>query len=132
MARSPWENWAHTGYINEPGSLSGFHWGTGSAMTSVEIMSAMLGDAFIDVARQQAVGFNASTLRNLKISGDAISFDVEALPRLKTLHIRFAGVIPSTLYRIAMNKKAPVAIKGDQLARDGYSFELADLEIQQK
>jgi hypothetical protein len=132
FAVAPWENWAHTGYINEPGSLTGFHWGTGSAMTSVEIMSAMLGDAFIDVARQQAVGFNASTLRNLKVSGHAIAFDVEALPNLKTLHIRFAGLTPSTIYWLAINKKRPVAIIGDQLARDGYSFQLGDGDIQQK
>jgi rhamnogalacturonyl hydrolase YesR len=32
FAVAPWENWAHTGYRDEPGALTGFHWGTGSAM----------------------------------------------------------------------------------------------------
>lgn len=46
FAVAPWENWAHTGYVNEPGALTGFHWGTGSQMASVEMMAGSLGDAF--------------------------------------------------------------------------------------
>ena len=41
FAVAPWENWAHTGYPDQPGALTGFHWGTGSAMTSVEMMSPL-------------------------------------------------------------------------------------------
>jgi hypothetical protein len=59
--------------------MTGFHWGTGSAMTSVEIMAPMLGDMFIDLMRKQGVGFNASSLLKLKITGNHISFDVHAV-----------------------------------------------------
>ena len=50
FAVAPWENWAHKGFDDEPGSLTGIHWGTGSQMATVEMMSGLLGDAFVDVA----------------------------------------------------------------------------------
>ncbi len=90
FAVAPWENWAHTGYKNEPGAMAGFHWGTERAMTSVEIMSKTLGDVFIDLANRQGVGFNANSLYNLKIAGHVISFDIDTVPELTGLHVRFA------------------------------------------
>ena len=45
FAVAPWENWAHNGMQRRHGSLTGFHWGTGSQMASVEMMAATLGDA---------------------------------------------------------------------------------------
>jgi hypothetical protein len=123
FAVAPWENWAHTGFQDEPGAMTGFHWGTGSAMTSVEIMSSLLGDAFVDVRRKHAVGFNGCTLKNLKISATTISFDVEAMPRLRELVVRFAGINQKTRYSLVINQKGPVAIAGDRLSRDGYVLE---------
>jgi hypothetical protein len=124
FAVAPWENWAHSGYKNENGAMTGFHWGTGSAMTSIEIMSPMLGDAFIDVSRKHGVGFNANSLRNLKISGDSISFDLDAMPKLKKVEVRFASVNQRTAYKITVNRKEPVTVTGDVLNRDGYAFDL--------
>src|SRR5437660_4205028 len=124
FAVAPWENWAHTGFQDEPGAMTGFHWGTGSAMTSVEIMSSLLGDAFVDVRRKHAVGFNGCTLKNLKISATTISFDVEAMPRLQKLVVRFAGINQKNRYSLVINQKGPVAIAGDRLSRDGYVLEL--------
>src|SRR6185437_14783683 len=69
FAIAPWENWAHTGHIDEPGALSSFHWGAGSAMTSVEIMSPVLGDAFIDLKNHTGVGFDECSIRDLRIEG---------------------------------------------------------------
>lgn len=128
FAVAPWENWAHTGYNNEPGAMTGFHWGTGSAMASVEIMSSMLGDAFIDISRKQGVGFNANSLRNVKVSGDFISFDVDAAPKLKRMNVRFAGANPGATYKISVNRKESVAVRGNALARDGYTLDLAPSE----
>ena len=124
FAVAPWENWAHTGFQNEPGAMTGFHWGTGSAMTSVEIMSGKLGDAFVDVRRKHAVGFNGCTVKKLKISGNTILLDIEALPRLHELNIRFAGINQKVRYKLAVNGKDPIAIEGQELVRDGYIAKL--------
>jgi hypothetical protein len=73
FAVAPWENWAHTGYPDQPGALTGFHWGTGSAMTSVEMLSPQFGDALIDLHAQQGVGFDECTISNVEVQGNAIS-----------------------------------------------------------
>ena len=124
FAVAPWENWAHTGFQNEPGAMTGFHWGTGSAMTSVEIMSDRLGEAFVDVQRKHAVGFDGCTVKRLKISGNTIFLDIEALPRLHELNIRFAGINQKVRYKLAVNGKDPVAIEGQKLVREGYIAKL--------
>jgi hypothetical protein len=95
FAVAPWENWAHSGFKNQPGAMTGFHWGMGSAMTSVEIMSPMLGDAYVDLSRKQGVGFNAVSLTNLQAGGGRsevqVSFDLQAVPELHSALVRFAG-----------------------------------------
>jgi hypothetical protein len=124
FAVAPWENWAHTGYRDEHGALTGFHWGTGSAMTSVEIMAPMLGDAFIDLARKQGVGFNACSLRDVKVDGTSVHFRLDAAPRLHALTMRFAGVNPRATYHIAWNNHPPENVSGETLAKQGLSIRL--------
>jgi hypothetical protein len=125
FAVAPWENWAHFGYDNENGSMTGFHWGTGSAMTSVEIMAPMLGDAFINIDRKHGAGFNASSLRNVKVVNNAISFDVEAMPKMKQLSVRFSGVKPDVNYQLSVNGQPPVSMSGKALEREGYQISLS-------
>ncbi len=123
FAVAPWENWAHTGYRDEPGAMTGFHWSTGSAMTSVEIMYPRFGDAFIDLERRAGVGFNACSIRDLVVNGTAISFHFDRLNRLRTAKIRFRGVDESTNYTISWNGRQPQKIKGALLAREGFAIE---------
>ena len=123
FAVAPWENWAHTGYKDSHGSLTGFHWGTGSAMTSVEMLSPSLGDAFIDLPRKQGAGFNACSLRKLSVNGTEIKFNLDTAPRLHTLTVRFAGVDAKRSYRISYNDGKPVTIAGAILAKNGYSVQ---------
>lgn len=120
FAVAPWENWAHTGYIDEPGALTGFHWGAGSGMTSIEMMYPALGDAFINLDTKQGVGFNACSLRHVMVRNQSISFDLETFPARRTVTIRFAGVNPRATYRIAWNGNQSKTIPGSKLARSGY------------
>lgn len=122
FAVAPWENWAHTGYVDEPGAMTGFHWSTGSAMTSVEILYPQLGDAFVDLQHNVAAGFNATTVRDLVINGTAISFHLDRLERLSNANIRFSGVDESAIYTITWNDHPPQQIKGADLARDGLAI----------
>jgi hypothetical protein len=127
FAVAPWENWAHTGHVNEPGALTGFHWGTGSQMTSVEMMSGSLGDAFVNVARGHGVGFNACTLDNLHISGTSIAFALRVarsgrhFPRSRRhLLVRFASPDPNIRYKIIVNGGPPVSVGGQELLSQGH------------
>jgi len=123
FAVAPWENWAHTGHINEPGALTGFHWGPGSAMTSVEIMSPTLGDAFINLEKKEGAGFNACSLRNITVKDHSISFDLETFPASHPVKIRFSGVDTHAKYQITWNGSHSSIVAGDVLARDGYTAE---------
>jgi hypothetical protein len=129
FAVAPWENWAHTGHGDRPGAMAGFHWGTGSAMTSVEIMSTTLGDAFINLERKHGVGFNACSLRDVKVAGNAVSFQVDALPELHRLTVRFAGVDRRAQYQIACNHAKPATVSGDVLSSSGFVIDLAGLQL---
>lgn len=119
FAVAPWENWAHTGYIDEPGSLTGFHWGPGSGMTSVEMMYPTLGDAFIDLRRNVGVGFNACSVRNLHARGDSILFDLNTFPAHRPVLVRFFGVGSQATYRVSWNCNPSVPLRGDTI-RNGY------------
>ena len=121
FAVAPWENWAHTGYLDEPGSLTGFHWGPGSAMTSVEIMSPALGDAFINLQKKEGIGFNACSLRNVTVTGHSVSFDLETFPASRPAKIRFSGVDTHAKYQITWNRSHFSVVDGGALARDGYN-----------
>ncbi|MFN8062421.1 MAG: hypothetical protein U0Q12_24930 [Vicinamibacterales bacterium] len=120
FAVAPWENWAHNGFDNEEGALTGIHWGTGSEMTSVEMMSPVLGDAFVDVARRHGVGFNASTVTGVRVSGVEIAFDLKRAEPARPLRVRFAGIDRGKRYRLIVNGRPAVEVAGDVLSSDGF------------
>jgi len=120
FAVAPWENWAHTGYIDEPGAMTGFHWGTGSAMTSVEMMSPVLGDAYIDLKARKGVGFDECSISDLHIEGRRIAFRIESPASQRNFIVRFASVNSSQRYRISWNGKPETEIAGQELIAEGY------------
>lgn len=120
FAVAPWENWAHTGYLDEHGSLTGFHWGTGSAMTSVEMMSPKLGDALIDLKSGKGVGFDECAISNLRIAQGTIAFRISSPAKLRQFTVRFAGVDRAQRYRISWNGRAEQTVSGQELMTHGY------------
>jgi hypothetical protein len=122
LAVAPWENWAHTGYVDEPGALSSFDWGTGSAVASLEIMQPFLGDAYIDVAAQQGIGFDESNLTDGHVRGDAISFSLNSPTPTRSFHIRFSAADPSHTYTVQANGRPAQSISGRDLGRDGFTL----------
>ena len=119
FAVAPWENWAHTGYRDEPGALTGFHWGTGSAMTSVEILSPVFGDAFIDLNAKGGVGIDECSLTGLTIDGNAISFRLDSPDQRRTFLLRVAGVNPGRTYTVRWNDGGQHTVQGSTLLREG-------------
>ena len=121
FAVAPWENWAHTGYIDQPGALTGFHWGTGSAMTTVEMLYPRLGDALIDLRARRGVGFNDCTISDVEIHGDSISFRVSSGLKNQPLRVRFRGVDSKAEYLVRWNGGRFHSISGATLAREGFA-----------
>lgn len=122
FAVAPWENWAHTGYIDDPGALTGFHWGTGSAVTSVEIMTPELGDALIDVKGGFGVGFDQCTVRDVSVHGTRVDFTLTSPNDQRSFLVRFRGVDPQTTYIIRWNKESAVRLSGKDLLKHGISI----------
>jgi hypothetical protein len=119
FAVAPWENWAHTGYVDEHGALTGFHWGTGSAMTSVEMMSPMLGDGYIDVAEGRGVGFDECSIRDVHVSSDRIEFQLDSEAKGRLFVLRFGHVDAAKTYRISWNGGVERRVEGRILIAEG-------------
>jgi len=90
-------------------------------MTSVEIMSPALGDAFINLQKKEGIGFNACSLRNVTVTGHSVSFDLETFPASRPAKIRFSGVDTHAKYQITWNRSHFSVVDGGALARDGYN-----------
>jgi hypothetical protein len=116
---APWENWAHTGYIDQPGALTGFHWGTGSAMTTVEILKPKLGDALIDVAATQGVGFDQCTLTVVQVRSGLIAFNISSSNQKRDFLVRFRGLDATQQYRVSWNGGDAQLMDGAKLSLDG-------------
>jgi hypothetical protein len=56
------ENYGHSGY-NERSGQSGFHWGTGSALTTAAIFRSRLGDIYLDEVSHMATGVDGVVVR---------------------------------------------------------------------
>jgi hypothetical protein len=123
FAVAPWENWAHTGYPDEPGALTGFHWGTGSAMTTVELLQPELGDALIDLHAGRGVGFDDCTIRDVTVKKDSIAFRIES-PASREFQVRFRGVEAGRRYRIQWNGGEERVVAGSELISKGLRIRL--------
>ncbi len=122
FAVAPWENWAHTGYPDQHGALTGIHWGTGSEMASVEMMSRALGDAYVNVGRAHGAGFNACTLTGVRVAGRRISFDLKSAMSPRRLVVKFSGVDPKATYTLIINGQTAGEANGRTLETSGYAI----------
>jgi hypothetical protein len=75
------ENYGHSGY-NERSGQSGFHWGTGSALTTAAIFRSRLGDIYLDEDSHLATGVDGVVVRKSEW-GDTIKLTTNSLPNLK-------------------------------------------------
>ncbi len=119
FAVAPSENWAHSGYPDQPGGISSYHWGTGSATTSVELLAPKLGDALIDLHAQRGVGFDQCSITDVKIAGDTLSFNISSSARERKFLVRFRGIDAKRQYRIVWNGNAIEGVSGAELAKNG-------------
>jgi hypothetical protein len=71
---APAENYAHIGYPDVRGAISGIHWGQGSAMASVEMIWEQYGDVLLDIGGGWGIGINGCTIERFAARDRTISF----------------------------------------------------------
>ena len=76
FAIGPGENYSHLGFFDGPGALSGFHWGQGSAMASVEFVWDRYGDVCVDLKGEWAYGINGCSADFVAFDGHSISLRI--------------------------------------------------------
>jgi hypothetical protein len=79
------ENFGHSGY-NKRSGQSGFHWGTGSALTTAAIFKARLGDIYLDKGSPEGTGIDGIVVRKTEW-GDTILLTTSRVPDLKQLKV---------------------------------------------
>ena len=69
---APYENWAHR-LEDVHGSLTGIHWGAGSAITSVLLARPLYGDAFVEAHACWGVGIDGCSVEAVHREEDRLS-----------------------------------------------------------
>jgi len=121
FAVAPWENWAHNGHPDSPGALTGFHWGTGSGMTAVEIMWPALGDGYIDLKARKGVGFDECSIRDVIVGPNTVSFQIDSKDAQRKFLLHFANADPSRRYLVSWNGGEAQTVSGQDLLAYGLS-----------
>ena len=75
------ENFGHSGY-NKRSGQSGFHWGTGSALTTAAILKQKLGDIYIDTRSQSVNGVDGIIVEDVQW-GDTIKLTTNRVSGLE-------------------------------------------------
>jgi hypothetical protein len=106
------ENYGHSGY-NERSGQSGFHWGTGSALTTAAIFRSRLGDIYLDEDSHEAIGIDGIVVRKTQW-GDTIKLITSRLPNLKPLKIYCDSLDVIGKKVIIDNDKTPVTVSASR------------------
>jgi hypothetical protein len=98
------ENYAHGGR-DEVAGVTGLHWGTGSSVVSVHLITAQYGDAYVDAAGGWGAGIDGCRVPGVAVHGDRIQCtvtdDVSAHRRLRLV----VGGAALKAYRLTVNGK---------------------------
>jgi hypothetical protein len=99
------ENFGHSGY-NERSGQSGFHWGTGSALTTAAILKARMGDIYVDGLTRRATGIDGVVVRETSW-GDTIHLKTRRLANAEQLRV-VAGQEELTGKTLILDNDQPV------------------------
>ena len=111
---SPYENYSHRGYNDEPGFFSSFHWGIGTGLTTEEILVEKYGDIYTDLDKGFSYGLNGCTVSAYSFDGRTVDLEV-----VSNLHY----VEPLTLIFRNSMKDQPISVivNGKKLGSYGSS-----------
>ncbi|MBF8294105.1 MAG: hypothetical protein HW389_650 [Bacteroidetes bacterium] len=98
------ENYGHSGY-DQPAGVTGIHWGTGSSVVSIHLITRQFGDAYVDVKGKWGVGIDGCRIPSVTITGAAIHIEVQNnLVKARMIRLKF-GNVTRPQYEITVNNK---------------------------
>jgi len=98
------ENYGHSGY-DQPAGVTGLHWGTGSSVVSIHLITRQFGDAYVDVKGKWGVGIDGCRIPAVTIEGTTIHVEVvDNLVKARTIKLKFGNVTKSH-YDVVVNNK---------------------------
>lgn len=98
------ENYGHSGY-DQPAGVTGIHWGTGSSVVSIHLITGQYGDAYVDVKGKWGVGIDGCRIPSVTITGAAIHIEVQDnLVKARTIRLKF-GNVTKPQYEITVNNR---------------------------
>ncbi len=116
------ENYGHSGY-DQPAGVTGLHWGTGSSVVSIHLITRQYGDAYVDVKGTWGVGIDGCRIPSVTVAGTAIQVEVvDNLVKARTIRIKF-GNMTKPKYEVVVNGKAIGRVSAAAM-RDGIDVSL--------
>jgi hypothetical protein len=110
------ENYGHSG-LDKPAGVTGLHWGTGSSVVSIHLITNKYGDAYVDAAGGWGVGIDGCRIPTVTITGAAINVDLlNNLSSPRTISMKF-GRMTTKEYEITVNKKLLGRFSSAQLTK---------------
>jgi hypothetical protein len=86
------ENYAHSGY-NQPAGVTGMHWGTGSSVVSIHLMTRRYGDAYVDMKGGWGVGIDGCRIPAVAVNGSSIQVELlDNLSMPRTIKLKFGNM----------------------------------------
>lgn len=65
------ENYAHAGFDQLAG-VTGLHWGTGSSVVSIHLITERYGEAYVNVEKKWGVGIDGCRIPDVRVNGERI------------------------------------------------------------
>ena len=110
------ENYGHSG-MDRPAGVTGLHWGTGSSVVSLHLITNKYGDAYVDATGGWGVGIDGCRIPEVRISDAAMSVAVlDNLSTPRTITLKF-GRLTKGEYEITVNKKSLGRFSSAQLTK---------------
>jgi hypothetical protein len=96
------ENYAHGGRDQVAG-VTGLHWGTGSSVVSIHLITARYGDAYVDAAGAWGAGIDGCRVGGVTVTGDRIRCTItDDVATHRTLRL-VVGHPRAATYRVSIN-----------------------------
>lgn len=122
FAAYPYENFAHCGE-NGMNYISGVNWGIGTAQVSAEIMCPILGDIYVNLKYNHAIGVNACTVTEFRnVENELFIFAEVAEGMRNTLHMSVEEANDLSQYSIYVNGVFAGGFSGKVLNENGINI----------
>ena len=99
------ENYGHSGG-DAPAGVTGLHWGTGSSVVSVHLVTALYGGAYVDIQGGWGAGIDGCSIPSVHIAGDVVTVAlVDNVGVHRSLRLTFGHTL-GRAFRVVVNGRS--------------------------